>query len=100
VVHVAGMPLAAAEAIVARVRERCPAAQIPGVATNLEEWAHEEYFCSGKSTPVVVIASVGCAEEFAPAVCAVPLSLLGCFIAMARGKKSCNFPGEQAESWR
>jgi glucosamine--fructose-6-phosphate aminotransferase (isomerizing) len=113
-------------------------AQILGVATNLEEWAHEEYFCSGKSTPVVVIAPTGaandraseimselvyigadatlisdqepadtavahlplpagCAEEFAPAVCAVPLSLLGCFLAMAGGKKSYNFPSEQAE---
>jgi fructoselysine-6-P-deglycase FrlB-like protein len=113
-------------------------AQILGVATNLEEWAHEEYFCSGKSTPVVVIAPTGagtdraneivaelvfigadailisdqapadpavthlplpagCAEEFAPAVCAVPLSLLGCFLAMAAGKQSYNFPSEQAE---
>jgi sugar/nucleoside kinase (ribokinase family)/fructoselysine-6-P-deglycase FrlB-like protein len=113
-------------------------AQILGVGTNLEEWAHEEYFCSGKSTPVVVIAPTGaatdraseivselvfigadpivisdqapadpavthlplpagCAEEFAPAICAVPLSLLGCFTAMAGGKKSYNFPSEQAE---
>jgi len=113
-------------------------AQVLGVATNLEEWAHEEYFCSGKSTPVVVIAPTGaavdraseiiaelvfigadailvsdrpppdpavthlplpagCAEEFAPALCAVPLSLLGCFLAMASGKKSYNFPSEQAE---
>lgn len=113
-------------------------AQILGVGTNLEEWAHEEYFCSGKSTPVVVIAPTGaatdraneilselvfigsdatlvsdqppadpavahlplpagCSEEFAPAVCAVPLSLLGCFLAMAGGKKSYNFPSEQAE---
>lgn len=113
-------------------------AQILGVGTNLEEWAHEEYFCSGKSTPVVVIAPTGaatdrvseivselifigadaivvsdqapgdpavthlplpagCAEEFAPAVCAVPLSLLGCFLAMASGKRSYNFPSEKAE---
>lgn len=113
-------------------------AQVLGVGTNLEEWAHEEYFCSGKSTPVVVIAPTGagtdrageilaelvfisadatlisdqapadpavthlplppgCAEEFAPAICAVPLSLLGCFVAMAGGKKSYNFPSERAE---
>jgi glucosamine 6-phosphate synthetase-like amidotransferase/phosphosugar isomerase protein len=113
-------------------------AQILGVGTNLEEWAHQEYFCSGRSTPVVVIAPAGaatdraseivselvfigadaivvsdqapgdpavthlplpagCAEEFAPAVCAVPLSLLGCSLAMARRKKSYNFPSEQAE---
>src|SRR5262249_22166106 len=110
-------------------------AQILGVGTNLEEWAHEEYFCSGASTPVVVIAPSGagtdraneivaelvfigadaivvsaqapaaptvthlplppgCAEEFAPAICAVPLSLLACFLALAGGKKSYNFPSE------
>jgi sugar/nucleoside kinase (ribokinase family)/fructoselysine-6-P-deglycase FrlB-like protein len=113
-------------------------AQILGVGQNLEEWAHEEYFVSGKSTPVVVIAPTGaatdraneilsellyigadailisdqppidtavahlplprgCAEEFAPAVTAVPLSLLGCFLAAAMGKNSYNFPSEQAE---
>src|SRR5207247_3420172 len=33
--------------------------QILGVATNLEEWAHEEYFVSGEDTPVVVVAPSG-----------------------------------------
>jgi glucosamine--fructose-6-phosphate aminotransferase (isomerizing) len=30
-----------------------------GVATNIEEWAHEEYFVSGVSTPVFLIAPSG-----------------------------------------
>ncbi|HEY5988481.1 MAG TPA: PfkB family carbohydrate kinase [Streptosporangiaceae bacterium] len=114
-------------------------AQILGVSSNLEEWAHEEYFCSGKATPVVVIAPSGAAtdraaeilseltfigadavlvsdqapgdpaithvplpggvaEEFAPVVSAVPLSLLGCFAAEAAGKRSYNFPSQEAEA--
>jgi len=31
----------------------------PGVATNIEEWAHEEYFVSGAGTPVFLIAPRG-----------------------------------------
>jgi glucosamine--fructose-6-phosphate aminotransferase (isomerizing) len=30
-----------------------------GVATNIEEWAHEEYFVSGAGTPVFLIAPSG-----------------------------------------
>lgn len=30
-----------------------------GVATNIEEWAHEEYFVSGTGTPVLLIAPTG-----------------------------------------
>ncbi|HLI05100.1 MAG TPA: PfkB family carbohydrate kinase [Ktedonobacteraceae bacterium] len=30
-----------------------------GVATNIEEWAHEEYFVSGSGTPVLLIAPYG-----------------------------------------
>ncbi len=30
-----------------------------GVATNIEEWAHEEYFVSGKGTPVFLVAPSG-----------------------------------------
>jgi ribokinase len=33
--------------------------QIMGVATNLEEWAHEEYFVTGAGTPVVMVAPSG-----------------------------------------
>lgn len=30
-----------------------------GVATNIEEWAHEEYFVSGNGTPVLLVAPSG-----------------------------------------
>jgi glucosamine--fructose-6-phosphate aminotransferase (isomerizing) len=33
--------------------------QIMGVATNTEEWAHEEYFVTPPGTPVVVVAPSG-----------------------------------------
>jgi fructoselysine-6-P-deglycase FrlB-like protein/sugar/nucleoside kinase (ribokinase family) len=33
--------------------------QMLGVATNIEEWAHEEYFVSGAGTPVFLIAPSG-----------------------------------------
>lgn len=34
-----------------------------GVATNIEEWAHEEYFISGAGTPVLLIAPSGAAFD-------------------------------------
>jgi len=34
-----------------------------GVAQDLEEWAHEQYFVSGPSTPVVVIAPSGASHD-------------------------------------
>lgn len=34
-----------------------------GVAQDLEEWAHEQYFVSGPATPVVVIAPTGAAHD-------------------------------------
>jgi glucosamine--fructose-6-phosphate aminotransferase (isomerizing) len=34
-----------------------------GVAQQLEEWAHEQYFISGPTTPVVVIAPAGAARD-------------------------------------
>ncbi|MCW2918536.1 MAG: hypothetical protein JWN52_6604 [Actinomycetia bacterium] len=33
--------------------------QLLGVSTNLEEWAHEEYFISSAGTPVVLVAPSG-----------------------------------------
>jgi sugar/nucleoside kinase (ribokinase family)/fructoselysine-6-P-deglycase FrlB-like protein len=33
--------------------------QKPGMATSIEEWAHEHYFVSGAGTPVVLIAPSG-----------------------------------------
>ena len=38
-------------------------AQMRGVATNLEEWAHGEYFVSGYGTPVVVVAPAGASSD-------------------------------------
>ncbi|HUN36150.1 MAG TPA: PfkB family carbohydrate kinase [Trebonia sp.] len=35
--------------------------QIMGVATNIEEWAHEEYFITRPATPVIVVAPSGAA---------------------------------------
>ena len=34
-----------------------------GVAQQLEEWAHEQYFISGPTTPVVVIAPAGASRD-------------------------------------
>ena len=34
-----------------------------GVATNIEEWAHEEYFVSGAGTPVFLIAPSGASHD-------------------------------------
>jgi glucosamine--fructose-6-phosphate aminotransferase (isomerizing) len=34
-----------------------------GVATNIEEWAHEEYFISGQGTPVVMVAPDGASYD-------------------------------------
>jgi sugar/nucleoside kinase (ribokinase family)/fructoselysine-6-P-deglycase FrlB-like protein len=109
--------------------------QIMGVAANIEEWAHEEYFVTTPGTPVVVVAPSGAAysraeeilseinfiganpivisdraprhpahllplagelpEEFSPLLCALPLSLLGFYLAEALGKRSYNFGSEE-----
>jgi sugar/nucleoside kinase (ribokinase family)/fructoselysine-6-P-deglycase FrlB-like protein len=109
--------------------------QLMGVSTNLEEWAHEEYFVTTPGTPVVVVAPTGSAysraeeilseinfiggrpivisdrpapgpglqlplagelpEEFSPLLCALPLSLLGYYLAHALGKRSYNFVSEE-----
>lgn len=37
--------------------------QVLGVAANVEEWAHEQYFVSGKGTPVIVIAPQGASYD-------------------------------------
>lgn len=108
-------------------------AQMLGTWTNLEEWAHEEYFVSGPGTPVVVVAPSGASQDRAaeilseldfigaerilvsdlpdaelpfapglpepvsPLLAALPLSLLGFFLAEARGKRSYNFASPEAE---
>jgi sugar/nucleoside kinase (ribokinase family)/fructoselysine-6-P-deglycase FrlB-like protein len=112
------------------------------VSTNLEEWAHEEYFVtrpgdavvlvnpSGAghdrgveilselryvgATPVVVSdaepegrrgdrelwlpLSPGVPEELSPVTAALPLSLVGFHLAELAGKRSYNFPSDQART--
>lgn len=37
--------------------------QLLGVAANVEEWAHEQYFVSGQGTPVVLLAPSGASYD-------------------------------------
>jgi fructoselysine-6-P-deglycase FrlB-like protein len=107
------------------------------VATNVEEWAHEEYFITGPNDPVVIVAPTGAArdraweilseldfigadavvvsdveppgragflrlaagapEELSPVLAALPLAQLGFQLARLAGKRSYNFPSEQAK---
>jgi sugar/nucleoside kinase (ribokinase family)/fructoselysine-6-P-deglycase FrlB-like protein len=109
--------------------------QIMGAPTNIEEWAHEEYFVTSPGTPVVIVAPSGAGysraeeilseinfigarpivisdrvpghpahllplagelpEEFSPLLCALPLSLLGFYLAETLGKRSYNFSSEE-----
>lgn len=43
--------------------------QMLGVATNLEEWAHEEYFVTGRGSPVVLVAPTGASSDRAREIC-------------------------------
>jgi len=43
--------------------------QIPGVATNLEEWAHEEYSVTEAGSLVVVVAPAGASSDRAGEIC-------------------------------
>ena len=108
------------------------------LATNVEEWAHEEYFITRAGDPVVVVAPTGAGqdraweilselqfvgadatvvsdteppglaghlrlatgvpEEFSPVLAALPLAQLGFHLARQAGKRSYNFPSEQARA--
>ena len=46
---------------------------------------------------VVLPLAGGVPEEFSPVLCALPLSLLGFFLADILGKRSYNFPSEEIE---
>jgi len=112
-------------------------AQQLAVSTNVEEWAHEQYFTTRQGDPVVVVAPSGAAsdrveeilaelayvgatiifvgdkkpaapvihlpladgapEELSPVLAALPLSQLGFHLASLTGKRSYNFPNEQAK---
>ena len=107
-------------------------------ATNIEEWAHEEYFTTRSGEPVVVVAPSGAAsdraaeivselsyvgattivvgdqplsaqaihlplppnvpEEVSPVLAALPLSQLGFHLARLSGKRSYNFPNDEAKT--
>jgi glucosamine 6-phosphate synthetase-like amidotransferase/phosphosugar isomerase protein len=112
-------------------------AQQLAASTNVEEWAHEQYFTTQQDDPVVVVAPSGAAsdrveeilaelayvgatiifvgdkkptgpvihlpladgapEELSPVLAALPLSQLGFHFASLTGKRSYNFPNEQAK---
>jgi sugar/nucleoside kinase (ribokinase family)/fructoselysine-6-P-deglycase FrlB-like protein len=111
------------------------------VSTNLEEWAHEEYFVTRAGDPVVLVNPTGAGhdrgleilcelrfvgatpvviadaeperrgpeehwlplapgvpEELSPVTAALPLSLIGFHLAELVGKRSYNFPSEEART--
>ncbi|MGC4110132.1 MAG: PfkB family carbohydrate kinase [Nocardioides sp.] len=111
------------------------------VSTNLEEWAHEEYFVTQPGDAVVLVnpsgaghdrgeeilselrfvgaapvvvsdaepgarpegelwlpLSAGVPEELSPVTAALPLSLVGFHLAALAGKRSYNFPSEEART--
>ena len=111
------------------------------VSTNLEEWAHEEYFVTQSGDAVVLVnpsgaghdrgleilselrfvgaapvvvsdvepadrpdgelwlpLSPGVPEELSPVTAALPLSLVGFHLAALAGKRSYNFPSEDART--
>jgi sugar/nucleoside kinase (ribokinase family)/fructoselysine-6-P-deglycase FrlB-like protein len=111
------------------------------VSTNLEEWAHEEYFVTRSGDPVVLVNPAGAGhdrgleilselrfvgatpivisdaepeargpeehwlplaprvpEELSPVTAALPLSLIGFHLAQLVGKRSYNFPSEEART--
>ena len=113
------------------------ASQQIALATNVEEWAHEEYFITRPGDPVIVVAPAGAArdraweilselefiradatvvsdveppgrvaclrlaagapEELSPVLAALPLAQVGFHLARLAGKRSYNFPSEQAK---
>jgi sugar/nucleoside kinase (ribokinase family)/fructoselysine-6-P-deglycase FrlB-like protein len=114
--------------------------QLLAVSTNVEEWAHEEYFVTRAGDPVVLVnpsgaghsrgleildelrflgatpvvvsdleatgrgdelwlpLAPGVPEELSPVTAALPLSLVGFHLAELTGKRSYNFPSEEART--
>jgi sugar/nucleoside kinase (ribokinase family)/fructoselysine-6-P-deglycase FrlB-like protein len=115
--------------------------QLLAVSTNLEEWAHEEYFVTRAGDAVVLVNPSGAGhdrgleilselrfldaatvvvsdvepagatdgelwlplaphvpEELSPVIAALPLSLVGFHLAALAGKRSYNFPSEEART--
>lgn len=57
-----------------------------GVSTNIEEWAHEEYFISGANTPVMLIAPDGAAFDRANEILS-ELTFIGADVAFISDKQ-------------
>src|SRR5579883_1329230 len=62
-----------------------------GVATNIEEWAHEEYFVSGKRTPVLLVAPSGASFDRASEILS-ELNFIGARSAFISDIKPANSP--------
>jgi glucosamine--fructose-6-phosphate aminotransferase (isomerizing) len=111
-------------------------AQQIALSTNVEEWAHEQYFITRPGEPVIVVAPsgssldrateilselhyieampvwvsdaappgpaahlplpAGVSEELSPVLAAIPLSQIGLHLMRLNGKRSYNFPDEEA----
>jgi sugar/nucleoside kinase (ribokinase family)/fructoselysine-6-P-deglycase FrlB-like protein len=110
--------------------------QLVALSTNIEEWAHEEYFVTSTGDPVVLVAPTGAGhdraleilaelrfigarpivvsdvdpgpgalhvavapgaeEPLSPLLTCLPLALIGYHLARLAGKKSYNFPSDEA----
>jgi len=110
--------------------------QVVGLSTNVEEWAHEEYFVTSPGDPVVLVAPTGAGhdrameildelrfigarpivvsdidpgrgalhvpvadgaeEPLSPLLTCLPLALIGFHLARLTGKRSYNFPSDEA----
>ena len=111
-------------------------AQQIALATNVEEWAHEQYFITRPGEPVVLVApsgassdraaeilselnyidalpvfvgdqtpplpalllpvAAGIGEELSPVLASIPLSQIGLHLMRMNGKRSYNFPDDEA----
>jgi fructoselysine-6-P-deglycase FrlB-like protein/sugar/nucleoside kinase (ribokinase family) len=111
-------------------------AQLIALATNVEEWAHEQYFITRPGEPVVLVApsgassdraaeilselnyiealavfvgdqapprpavllpvAAGVGEELSPVLASIPLSQIGLHLMRLNGKRSYNFPDDEA----
>ena len=111
-------------------------AQQIALATNVEEWAHEQYFITRPGEPVVLVApsgassdrvaeilaelnyiealpvfvgdqapplpalhlpvAAGLGEELSPVLASIPLSQIGLHLMRLHGKRSYNFPDDEA----
>ena len=111
-------------------------AQQIALATNTEEWAHEQYFITRPGEPVVLVAPSGASsdrtaeilaelnyiealpvfvgdqapplpalhlpvaggigEELSPVLASIPLSRIGLHLMRLNGKRSYNFPDDEA----